>query len=93
MRDRDVRVVPVEMDGRGMRPDRLEERGADIAYVMPSHQFPHRHCHAGPAQAGTAPVGRTAAGPFSSLKTTMTVSSATGANRFRPCRAWEEKSR
>lgn len=35
-----VRVVPVEMDGRGMRPDRLEERGADIAYVMPSHQFP-----------------------------------------------------
>ena len=36
----DVRVVPVEMDGRGMRPDRLEERGADIAYVMPSHQFP-----------------------------------------------------
>ena len=35
-----VRVLPVEMDGRGMRPDRLEESGADIAYVMPSHQFP-----------------------------------------------------
>ena len=27
-----VRVLPVEMDGRGMRPDRLEESGADIAY-------------------------------------------------------------
>ncbi|HJC46655.1 MAG TPA: PLP-dependent aminotransferase family protein [Candidatus Lachnoclostridium pullistercoris] len=35
-----IRVVPVEMDGRGMKPDRLEESGADIAYVMPSHQFP-----------------------------------------------------
>ncbi|HIZ78692.1 MAG TPA: PLP-dependent aminotransferase family protein [Candidatus Lachnoclostridium stercorigallinarum] len=35
-----VSVAPVEMDGRGMRPDSLEASGADIAYVMPSHQFP-----------------------------------------------------
>ncbi len=33
-------VVPVEMDGRGMKTDDLERSGADTAYVMPSHQFP-----------------------------------------------------
>ncbi len=34
----EVRVV--EMDESGMRIDSLEASGADIAYVMPSHQFP-----------------------------------------------------
>lgn len=33
-------VCPVEMDGFGMDPKRLGESGADVAYVMPSHQFP-----------------------------------------------------
>lgn len=33
-------VCPVAMDGSGMDPERLEETGADIAYVMPSHQYP-----------------------------------------------------
>ncbi len=33
-------VIPVEMDGSGMRADALEASGAKIAYVMPSHQFP-----------------------------------------------------
>jgi len=30
----------VPMDESGMRADALEESGADLAYVMPSHQFP-----------------------------------------------------
>lgn len=34
----EVKTVP--MDKNGMRPDRLYESGADLAYVMPSHQFP-----------------------------------------------------
>ena len=28
------------MDSRGMRVDLLRESGAQIAYVMPSHQYP-----------------------------------------------------
>ncbi|WWR15137.1 PLP-dependent aminotransferase family protein [Lachnospiraceae bacterium JLR.KK008] len=34
----EVKMVP--MDESGMRVDLLEESGADLAYVMPSHQFP-----------------------------------------------------
>lgn len=34
------RVFPVEMDGFGMDPQLLEDCGADVAYVMPSHQYP-----------------------------------------------------
>ncbi len=34
------RIVPVAMDSQGMRADALEESGAQLAYVMPSHQFP-----------------------------------------------------
>ncbi|MCD8011688.1 MAG: PLP-dependent aminotransferase family protein [Lachnospiraceae bacterium] len=34
----DVRIV--EMDESGMRVDQLEETGARLAYVMPSHQYP-----------------------------------------------------
>lgn len=34
------RVMPVAMDKSGMAVDLLEESGADIAYVMPSHQYP-----------------------------------------------------
>ncbi len=33
-------VCPTEMDGAGMNPKKLLETGADVAYVMPSHQFP-----------------------------------------------------
>ena len=33
-------VVPVEMDGSGLETSLLERSGADIAYVMPSHQYP-----------------------------------------------------
>ncbi|MCD2491261.1 PLP-dependent aminotransferase family protein [Lacrimispora sp. NSJ-141] len=33
-------VVPVEMDENGMDIRKLAVSGADIAYVMPSHQFP-----------------------------------------------------
>lgn len=33
-------VFPVEMDSSGMEPRLLEQSGADVAYVMPSHQFP-----------------------------------------------------
>lgn len=33
-------VCPVEMDNSGMNPALLCESGADVAYVMPSHQFP-----------------------------------------------------
>lgn len=33
-------VCPVEMDGYGMEPELLSLSGADVAYVMPSHQFP-----------------------------------------------------
>jgi len=32
--------VPVPVDERGMAVDRLEESGAQVAYVTPSHQFP-----------------------------------------------------
>ncbi len=34
------RVVPVPMDGSGMKREELSASGAKIAYVMPSHQFP-----------------------------------------------------
>ena len=33
-------VEPVSMDSQGMRVEELEESGAQVAYVMPSHQFP-----------------------------------------------------
>lgn len=33
-------VLPVEMDEKGMDTQLLERSGADVAYVMPSHQFP-----------------------------------------------------
>lgn len=33
-------VCPVEMDSFGMEPGLLERSEADVAYVMPSHQFP-----------------------------------------------------
>lgn len=33
-------VCPLEPDDMGMIPEKLEECGADLAYVMPSHQFP-----------------------------------------------------
>lgn len=33
-------VCPVEMDAQGMDPQLLESSGADVAYVMPSHQYP-----------------------------------------------------
>ena len=33
-------VCPIEMDENGMDPRMLKESGADVAYVMPSHQFP-----------------------------------------------------
>ena len=33
-------VVPVEMDANGMNVEELEASGADVAYVMPAHQYP-----------------------------------------------------
>lgn len=33
-------VCTVDMDVKGMRVDTLEKSGADIAFVMPSHQYP-----------------------------------------------------
>ena len=33
-------VCAISLDDAGMRPDKLEKSGAQIAYVMPSHQFP-----------------------------------------------------
>ena len=33
-------IATVDMDESGMQADKLNEAGADIAYVMPSHQFP-----------------------------------------------------
>ncbi len=33
-------VCTVDMDGKGMRVDELKDSGADIAFVMPSHQYP-----------------------------------------------------
>ena len=33
-------VCTVDMDGKGMRVEGLEESGAEIAFVMPSHQYP-----------------------------------------------------
>ena len=36
------RMCVVGMDAQGMRTDELEASGADLAYVMPSHQYPDR---------------------------------------------------
>ncbi len=33
-------VCPVDMDAAGMDPEMLARSGADLAYVMPSHQYP-----------------------------------------------------
>ncbi len=33
-------VCTVDLDGKGMRVDELEKTEADIAFVMPSHQYP-----------------------------------------------------
>ncbi|HIZ81896.1 MAG TPA: PLP-dependent aminotransferase family protein [Candidatus Mediterraneibacter pullistercoris] len=33
-------VCTVDMDAKGMKADELERSGADIAFVMPSHQYP-----------------------------------------------------
>lgn len=35
-----LEVCPVEMDANGMEPGLLAQCGANVAYVMPSHQFP-----------------------------------------------------
>ena len=34
-----MKVVPISMDASGMRIYELENSGADIAYVMPGHQY------------------------------------------------------
>ncbi|MEG7530409.1 MAG: PLP-dependent aminotransferase family protein [Hungatella sp.] len=34
------RVTPIEMDAYGLQVSKLEQSGAEIAYVMPSHQYP-----------------------------------------------------
>lgn len=34
------RVIPVDMDRYGMDVERLQESGAKVAYIMPSHQYP-----------------------------------------------------
>ena len=34
------RISPVAMDGKGMSAEGLRESEADVAYVMPSHQYP-----------------------------------------------------
>ena len=36
----EYKVMPVPMDGMGMKIDPLRKSGADIAYVTPSHQYP-----------------------------------------------------
>ena len=36
----EYKVMPVSMDGMGMKIDPLRKSGADIAYVTPSHQYP-----------------------------------------------------
>ncbi|MDL2295336.1 PLP-dependent aminotransferase family protein [Lachnospiraceae bacterium OttesenSCG-928-E19] len=33
-------MCTINMDKSGMKPDELEQTGADMAYVMPSHQYP-----------------------------------------------------
>ncbi len=33
-------IAPVSMDAAGMRPKELKDSGANLAYIMPSHQFP-----------------------------------------------------
>ena len=33
-------MCTISMDEAGMRPAELEKSGADLAYIMPSHQFP-----------------------------------------------------
>lgn len=39
-RNLSYKVRTVELDAKGMRVDELEKSGADIAFVMPSHQYP-----------------------------------------------------
>lgn len=34
------RLPPIAMDAHGMTPQGLREAGVDVAYVMPSHQYP-----------------------------------------------------
>lgn len=34
------KILPVPLDKEGMRADRLEQSGANVAYITPSHQFP-----------------------------------------------------
>lgn len=34
------RVCPVDMDAFGLNPELLQGSGADVAYIMPSHQYP-----------------------------------------------------
>ena len=51
-------VVPVEMDRYGMNVDRLSHSGAQVAYIMPSHQISHRDRHAHQTADGAACLGR-----------------------------------
>lgn len=46
-----IRCVPVSLDGSGLRADALQQSGANLCYVTPSHHFP---------TAVTMPVGRRA---------------------------------
>ena len=52
-----MEVVPISMDASGMRICELENSGADIAYVMPGHQYPTGIVMPGEAAAGAADVG------------------------------------
>ena len=73
------------MDDAGMRIDELERSGADIAYVMPSHQFP---------MGNVMPVKRRMqllswaddAGERYIVRMIMTVNFGTAESRFRHCR-------
>lgn len=43
------RIEPIGLDGDGMLVEQLEQSGANVAYITPSHQFP---------MGGTMPIGR-----------------------------------
>ena len=74
----------IPMDENGMLPDALRKSGAQLAYVMPAHQYP---------TGIVMPIGRRTellnwASEKSVIlsKTITTASSVTGANRFRRSR-------
>ena len=58
LRSNGASVIDVPMDQNGLQLAALQQSGASVAHVTPSHQLPHRYNHAGTQTGRVAGMGK-----------------------------------